>query len=310
MARKVLDGIENEKDDALLADDLVSALGDYADKLMPEDKRRFAEQISIFPKFMAACRAFDRAHANGDQSGMDRHQAEMKRLIQDSKLAMKFRGLTNAAESLAKATDFAEFCAVLPTVALDRTYGSGLSGTSPFPLIWAVSARSRPLERVRLMLDAGARTDLRTRLGDTVLHEMARMRRKGRVRLSILKLLVSAGADLQAQNIHRMTPLAVALADGSEEDVRYFLQSGAQVGDRELQCAAEDPRRLELVLRHIADDQRFAELTARLRDWLVEEVPRARQHLDEAVERRVGSVAEADRLKALTASLAAVSARR
>ncbi len=277
---------------------------------MADDQRRFAEQISVFPKFIAACRAFDRAQANGDQIGIARHMVEMKRLTEESRLVMKYRGLTDAAEALAKATDFGEFCAVLPSIALDRTYGSGFSGTSPFPLIWALSARSRPLERVQLMLEAGARTDLQTRLGDTVLHEMARMRRKGRVRLPILKLMVSAGADLQAQNIHRMTPLAVALADGSEEDVGYFMEAGAQVGDRELQFAAEDPCRLELVLCHIADDQQFAELTASLRDSLVEEVVRARQHLDEAVERRVGAVGQADRLKALTASLAAVSTLR
>ena len=88
------------------------------------------------------------------------------------------------------------------------------------------------------------------------------------------------------------------------------MEAGAQVGDRELQFAAEDPCRLELVLCHIADDQQFAELTASLRDWLVEEVVRARQHLDEAAERRVGAVGHADRLKALTASLEAVSTLR
>lgn len=307
MARLVLDGIGRQEDDTRLANELVSSLGDYADKLIPEDRRRFADQISIFPEFMATYRAFDQACAEGKRDLAAEHMTKIQRLSEESKLAMRYRGLTDAAEALAKATDFADFCAVLPSVAFDRTYGSGFHGTSPFPLIWALSARSRPLERVQLMIEAGARTDLQTRLGDTVLHAMARMRRKGKVRLPILKMLISAGADLQCQNIHRMTPLAVALADGSDEDVEYFLQAGARVDQIELRCAAEDPARLALVLAHIDGDPRFDELAARLGDWLTEETMRAQQHLDEAIEQDAGIVAFAERVERLTTSLEAVN---
>ena len=306
LARQVLNGTENETEDARLAEDLVSTLGDYAAQLMPEDRRRFAEQISVFPEFMTACRRFDRACAEGDRAGVARERAEMKRLSEKSKLAMKFRGLTDAAEALAKASDLAEFCAALPSVALDRTYGSGFSGTSPFPLLWAIGARSKPLERVQLMLDAGARTNLRAGLGETVLHAMARMNRKGRVRLAILKLLISSGADVHARNLHSVTPLAAALDEGSEEDVTYFLEAGARVGQIELQIAAENPARLKLVLDHIAGDRRFFDLRGEFSDWLVEEIERARQHHREAVQRGVGALRLADRVEQLSASLETV----
>ena len=301
-ARQILDVIENETEDARLAEDLVSTLGDYAAQLMPEDRGRFAEQISVFPEFLAACRRFDQACAEGDSAGVARQKAEMKRLSEKSKLAMKFRGLTDAAEALAKATDLAEFCAALPSVALDRTYGSGFSGTSPFPLIWAISARSKPLERVQLMLDAGARTNLRAGLGETVLHAMARMNRKGRVRLAILKLLISRGADVHARNLHGVTPLAAALDEGSEEDVTYFLQAGARVGQIDLQIAAENPVRLKLVLDHIAGDRRYFDLRAEFRDWLAEEIERARHHHSEAVQWGVGALRLAERVEQLSAS--------
>jgi hypothetical protein len=310
LARQVLDGIENQTEDAPFAVDLVSTLGDYAAHLMPEDRRRFAEQISVFSEFMAACRTFDRACADGDRAGVARQNAEMKRLSEKSKLAMKFRGLTDAAEALVKATDLAEFCAALPSVALDRIYGSGFSGTSPFPLIWAIGARSKPLERVQLMLDAGARTNLKTRLGETVLHAMARMNRKGRVRLAILKMLISAGADVHARNLHGVTPLAAALDEGSQEDVTYFIEAGARVGEIELQFAAEYPARLKLVLDHIAGDQRFFDLRAEFRDWLAEEIERARQHHSEAVQRGVGALGLADRVEQLSASFEMVKRLR
>ncbi len=302
LARQILDGVESEKEGARLADDLVSTLDEYTADLMPEDRRRFAEQISVFPDFMAACRRFDRACADGDQAGVARQKAEIKRLSERSKRAMKFRGLTDSAETLAKATDFAEFCMALPTIALDRTYGSGFSDTSPFPLIWAISAASKPLQRVQLMLEAGARADLSTRLGETVLHAMARMNRKGRVRLAILKLLMSAGADVHARNLHGATPLAVALDEGSKEDVTYFIEAGAKIGEIELQFAAEDPVRFQLILDCIADDERPSVLTVDFRDWLAEEIERARQHYNEAAERRVGPCRLANRVEQLSAS--------
>ncbi|SMX43678.1 ankyrin repeat domain-containing protein [Actibacterium lipolyticum] len=310
LAKQVLDGIESKKEDARLADDLVSTLGKHAANLMPEDQRRFAEQISVFPEFMAACRAFDRACADGDRAEAERQKAEMKRLSEKSKRAMKYSGLTDAAEALATATDFAEFCALLPSVPLDKTYGSGFGEVSPFPLVWAISARSRPIERVQLMLDAGARTDLSTRLGETVLHAMARMNRKGRARLSILKMLISAGADIHARTLHEVTPLAAALDEGSKEDVTNFIAAGAKVGAIELRFAAEDPARLQLVLDHIADDQQFPALLAEYRDWLAEEIKRAQQHYSEAVDQRIGARRLAARVEQLGKSFELINRLR
>lgn len=172
MARQVLDGIENDSGDARLADALVSTLGDYSAKLMPEDQPRFAEQIRVLPEFMDAYQRFDKACADGDAAGVAQQMEEINSLPEKSERAMKFLGLTDAAEALAKAADFADFCVALPSVELNRTYGSGFSGTSPFPLMWATGAFSTPLQRVQLMLEAGARTGLSTRLGETVLHAM------------------------------------------------------------------------------------------------------------------------------------------
>ena len=306
LARQVIAGIENEKEDARLTEDLVSSLADYTAKLIPEDRQRFAEQISVFPEFMAACRRFDQACAEGDRAEVALQKAEMKRLSDKSKIAMKYRGLTDAAEALAKATDLTEFCAALPSVALDRTYGSGFSGTSPFPLIWAIGARSKPLERVQLMLGAGARTDLKTRLGETVLHAMARMNRKARTRLAIIELLVSSGADIHARNLHGVTPLAAALDEGSLEDVEHFIEAGARIGQIELQIAAETPARLEFVLNHVVGDQRFFALRAEFVSWLAEEIERARQHYSDAVEWGVGALRLADRVEQLSTSVETV----
>jgi hypothetical protein len=302
LAKHILDGIESQRDDAEIADELVSSLGNYTKSLTPEDQKRFAEQIGVFPAFMDACRAHDRACEEGNRVAAAQHMAEMKRQTQKCREAMKYLGLTDAAEALVKARNFAEFCSILPSVPLDRTYGSGVSGTSPFPLIWALSARSRPLERVKLMLDAGARTDLRMRLGDTVLHAIARMNRKSAVRLEILKLLVSAGADLQAQNINGVMPLAVALDEGSEEDIRYFIDVGARIGHVELRFAAENPERLSLILGYVSWQSVEDETKARFIEWLDEELVQAREHVDYAMTQGVGTVKLIEREKQLAAS--------
>ncbi|MCK8485275.1 hypothetical protein MUY21_14620 [Aliiroseovarius sp. S2029] len=302
LAKQILNGIESQLDDADITDELVASLGDYTESLTPEDQKRFAEQISVFPAFMDACRAHDRACEQGNRVAAAQHMAEMKRQTQKSRQAMRYLGLTDAAEALVRARDLAAFCSILPSVSLDRTYGSGFSGTSPFPLIWALSARSRPLERVKLMLDAGARTDLRMRLGDTVLHAMARMRRKNSVRLKILKLLIAAGADLQARNIHGVTPLAVALDEGSEEDIRCFIDVGARIGQVELRFAAENPKRLSLILGYVSWQSVEDETKARFIDWLDEELVQAREHVHDAMTQGVGMVKLIEREKQLAAS--------
>jgi hypothetical protein len=302
LAKHVLDGIDSQKDDAVLAKELVSTLGDYADSMLPEDQKRFAEQVGVFRAFMAACRAVDRAHAEGDHDAMAEHGAEIKRLTEKSKQATKYLGLTDAAVALVKARDLGEFCSILPSVPLDRTYGSGLRGMSPFPLIWAISARSWPLERVKLMLEAGARIDLQAGLRETVLHAMARMNRKGKVRRPILELLVSSGADLQAQNIHGVTPLAAALDEGSEEDIRSFIEAGAGIGELELRFAAGSPERLSLVLSYVSWNPQIVEAQARFVGWLDAEIIRTQEHIDFLIKQRAGAGKMSDRKRQLTAS--------
>lgn len=53
--------------------------------------------------------------------------------------------------------------AILPEVDLTRTYGSTFNDKiSPFPLIWAMEARDKALERVQATLNAGIMLNLKT----------------------------------------------------------------------------------------------------------------------------------------------------
>ena len=219
---------------------------------LPAAKRaRLQQQAGIARDFVAACRGFDRARTAGDAAAMDLQRAEMDRLRAAAAETADFLDFTYAAEQLVKATGFDDFVALLPMVALDRLYGTGRR-ISRFPLIWALSARDRPLERVQAMLAAGARVDLATRMGETVLHEMAAMNRTAAVRLPILRLLLFKGADLEAATLHGHTALSVAIERGSVADVGNFLQLGARLARRDLEQATHTPAKLAVIRDHLA----------------------------------------------------------
>ena len=250
---------------------------------LPAAKRaRLQQQAEIARDFVAACRGFDRARSAGDAAAMDRQRAEMDRLRAAAAETATFLDFTYAAEQLVKATGFDDFVALLPMVALDRLYGTGRR-ISRFPLIWALSARDRPLERVQAMLAAGARVDLATRMGETVLHEMAAMNRTAAVRLPILRLLLFKGADLEAATLHGHTALSVAIERGSVADVGNFLQLGARLARRDLEQATHTPAKLAVIRDHLADDPEGLAALAALGGWLRGEIAGWRQRGAEAV---------------------------
>ena len=79
-----------------------------------------------------------------------------------------------------------DFNGALAGVPLDELHGPK-NKISRLPLMCAISARDHPLERVQSMFAAGARPDLKTTAGDTVLHEFAALNRKAKIRGAILK---------------------------------------------------------------------------------------------------------------------------
>ncbi len=273
LTKGIFDAVDqqNTKDDVALK--TLSAVLDKHAADMPRDLRvRFEKLAQIRRDFLRSCKEFDQAHAARDTEAADVQLDRINTLGEQSKEIAAFLQFPFAAEELVKAKGFDAFCAALPNVDLNALYGSGHGKTSPFPLIWAMSARNKPLERVQLMLAAGASVKLRTRRGETVLHAMAAMKRKAAVRLAILRLLIFKGADLEATDIYRMTPLNVAIYRGSIEDVGCFLAAGAKVGQMDVKGATSDPRRLALVLSHLENDPKALTMAASLGGWLRGEI--------------------------------------
>src|SRR5215471_2372890 len=84
-------------------------------------------------------------------------------------------------------------------------------------------------EIARLLIQAGANANAKTRLGDvTPLHLAAT---NGNA--AIVDLLVKAGADVNAPNGNGTTPLMFAAASGRTDAVRILLDQGANVNARD-----------------------------------------------------------------------------
>lgn len=312
-----LDGFDTEVDNAM-----AEALLSFND----EDAARQEEMLTFGKQFMRLNAASVKAFHEGSSEESDRLHAESKVLQARVHHLTLYRGFTDAAERLHIAKGFDDFMAILPEVDLTRTYGNSIyNKISPFPLIWAMEARDKALERVQAMLNAGARLDLTATFAKlSVLHWMAQTRRKGRdKRLAILRLLLLKGADLEAKDRHGRTPLHMAITQGSADEVAIFLEAGSDARaifvirapfpfERSdvttLMMAADDPEKMQLLLNHGADPAQCGadgwDLLAHLR----KELAQAKQGLMERPEKkRAGSAYEKLR-NARAESLALVEA--
>lgn len=171
---------------------------DWPADLAPEDRRRLEERRAAIPAFFKALKERDRAKGEAEYRAA---QGKVDALLKASKAAGDYLGYSEAAEALARAQSLEAFKAALPHVDLTRTYGNEFRKASPFPLIWAVAARSGQGERLQLMLDHGAPVYLMTRMKTTVLHAFAKMNRKAKTRRDLLQMLVDHGANLSARDI-------------------------------------------------------------------------------------------------------------
>jgi hypothetical protein len=237
---------------------------------------------------------------------------QMRTLRQQRTEAERYLGFTKAAEALHGAQSLEDFQRLLPQVDLGRTYGCSDSPISPFPLGWTMSARGNVLPRVQAMLDAGAPLDLATKPHEfTILHEMAMAGAKGwEKRLSLLRLLVRHGANLEARDRFGRTPLLCAIGEGSLDDMRLFLAAGSDVRAcaeiTTLMFAADNPAKMLLLLDSGADPQQKAADGRSLSGYLRNALLQAEDWLNQQpMKKRAGSVYE--RLRdARAASLALI----
>lgn len=100
------------------------------------------------------------------------------------------------------------------------------------PLHFACATRS--LDVVRLLVDAGANLDARGTHSATPLHVACQ---SGSI--DIVRLLVDAGANLDAREDHSVTPLHAACQSGSIDVVRLLVDKGADVSAAD--CAGDEP---------------------------------------------------------------------
>jgi ribosomal protein S11 len=102
-------------------------------------------------------------------------------------------------------------------------------------LTWALG----DFEKVKLLLDAGAAVDQRTREGRTPLHIAAQQP----ARPEVLRALLAKGADAKAMDVAGMTPLHLAAGAGAEAYIRALVAAGANVNAVSGSRPARDPRR-------------------------------------------------------------------
>jgi Ankyrin repeats (3 copies) len=260
-----------------------SELARLREKLEPEDTDRYQRIAAIRVQIFLNIEDRERVRA------LRRQQAEAERYL----------GFSAAAEALHRAQSYEDFLRVLSQVNLGRTYSCSYSPISPFPLIWAMSARVNALQRVQAMLDAGVRLDLVTQpIGLTILHEMAMAGAKGwEKRLSLLQLLIKNGAKLEAQDFGGRTPLLCAIAEGSLDDLQLFLAAGADVrastNNTPLMIAADSPAKMRLLLEHGADPSQRSADGQDLLGYLRQSLAQAESWLmEQPTKKRAGSTYE------------------
>ena len=106
------------------------------------------------------------------------------------------------------------------------------------PLFWA---KCDDIEAVRLLLEAGANSNIQNRFGQTTLHQVLDVCSEAE---QVVRLLLEAGADVNIQDRRGTTALHLAASDGNIELTRMLVEAGADVdardedGERPLHVAA------------------------------------------------------------------------
>lgn len=101
-------------------------------------------------------------------------------------------------------------------------------GDGTTALHWA--AYRDDLEMAQLLIQAGARTDAKTRLGDITPLYMAS--KNGNA--AMIKVLLNAGADTWSTTTTGTTPLMLAAASGSSDGVKLLLDRGVDVNAKDI----------------------------------------------------------------------------
>src|SRR5689334_11195681 len=84
-------------------------------------------------------------------------------------------------------------------------------------------------EMARVLIQAGAHANVKTRLGGVTPLQLAATNGNA----AIVELLVKAGAEVNAPNSNGTTPLMFAAASGKTEAIRILLDNGANVNARD-----------------------------------------------------------------------------
>ena len=90
------------------------------------------------------------------------------------------------------------------------------------------AVRKADTEALRMLLEAGADVNAQGRMSDTPLHIAARVRN-----IAAIRVLLEAGADVNAQGDNGDTPLHHAARNGDTEALRMLLEAGADVNARQ-----------------------------------------------------------------------------
>jgi ankyrin repeat protein len=106
---------------------------------------------------------------------------------------------------------------------LETTDGWGFT-----PLMHAVSCVSRSVPVITAILEAGANVNRKTREGYTALHCAIDVNGEANLNTAeVIRVLVSAGADLKARQHYGWTPLLRAVVEGTAAEVIALLAAGA-----------------------------------------------------------------------------------
>lgn len=167
-----------------------------------------------------------------------------------------------AFQAFRDAESLGDFRAALSRVKIDTF---GLAGDHP--IYWPIRATEDRLEKLWLMLSAGASVKGASGNGEA-LHIFARDRRKDAdEQFAVARMLVQAGADLEARQYDGRTPLTCAVASRNLNEAKALMKLGASA-DVDLKwgnlwghrftapllfAAAEEARFFRLVLKHGAD---------------------------------------------------------